>query len=318
MTDADVIDRIRALVIPPAWQDVWICPYPMGHIQATGMDAAGRKQYRYHDRWRERRDREKFDEMVEFAQALPRLRERVAEDIDGDDLTRERVLACAARMLDTGFFRIGSEDYAEENESYGLATIRKDHVTVARGVLHFVYDAKGGIERRQSLVDPDVFEIVRALKRRRGGGDELLAYKAGHRWIDLKSVDVNEYVKEASGGSFSAKNFRTWHATVIAAVALSVSGEQASASKAARKRAVKRAIDEVARYLGNTPTVARASYIDPRVFDRYDGGLTIEGVLEQFATEDDAEGPLAQREIEEAVLDLIAGDEESDAIERVA
>ena len=221
-------------------------------------------------------------------------------------------------MLDTGFFRIGSEGYAEENESYGLATIRKDHVTLEKGVAHFVYDAKGGLEREQSLLDPEVLDVLRALKRRRGGGDELLAFKVGARWVDLKSADVNEYVKDASGGDFSAKDFRTWHATVIAAVGLGVSGEQASASKAARKRAVKRAIEDVARYLGNTPTVARASYIDPRVFDRYDGGLTIGGVLTELAKEDESEGPLAQREIEEAVLDLIAGDEDSDAVERVA
>ncbi len=267
--DPELIARIRALAIPPAWEDVWICPYPMGHIQATGIDAAGRKQYRYHDRWRERQDRQKFQEMVDFARVLPRLRDRVAKDLSRDDLSRERVLACAIRMLDTGFFRIGGEDYAEENESYGLATIRKDHVTLRDGVVHFVYDAKGGVEREQSLPDPDVFEVVRALKRRRGGGEELLAYKSGARWVDLKSTDVNDYVKEASGGDFSAKDFRTWHATVLAAVGLSVSSQQARASKAARKRAVKRAIEEVARYLGNTPTVARASYIDPRVFDRY-------------------------------------------------
>ena len=142
--DPELIERIRALAIPPAWSDVWICPNPMGHIQATGMDAAGRKQYRYHDRWRERQDRRKFQEMVDFARALPRLRARVAKDLSRDDLSRERVLACATRMLDTGFFRIGGEDYAEENESYGLATIRKDHVTVRDEIVHFVYEAKGG------------------------------------------------------------------------------------------------------------------------------------------------------------------------------
>ena len=315
--DAEVIQRIRELAIPPAWEDVWICPYPFGHIQATGQDAAGRKQYRYHDLWREREDRKKFDEMVEFAGALPRLRRRVAKDLKREGLPRERVFGCAVRMLDVGFFRIGSEDYAEENESYGLATIRKDHVTIVDDGLRFDYAAKGGKQRVQRLFDPNVVEIVTALKRRRGGGDELLAYKAGRRWADVKSTDVNEYLKKAAGGDYSAKDFRTWHATVLAAVGLAVSGEVATMSRAARKRAVKRAIEDVAYHLGNTPTVARASYIDPRVFDRFDGGLTIGGVIESVGDQT-SEGPLAHRPIEEAVLDLIAKDLDSEGLERVS
>jgi DNA topoisomerase-1 len=314
--DPEVTQRIRELAIPPAWKDVWICPYPMGHIQATGTDAAGRKQYRYHDRWREREDRRKFDEMVDFAGALPRLRRRVAKDLRREGLPRERVLGCAVRMLDVGFFRIGSEGYAEDNESYGLATIRKDHVTIYDGSLRFDYAAKGGKQRVQRIFDPDVVHVVSALKRRRGGGEELLAYKVGRRWTDLKSTDVNEYVKRAAGADYSAKDFRTWHATVLAAVGLAVSAEVASESKAARKRAVKRAIEDVAYHLGNTPTVARASYIDPRVFDRFDSGLTIGGVIDKVG--DESEGPLAQRPIEEAVLDLIAKDVDSGALERVA
>ena len=311
-----MVDRIRELAIPPAWEDVWICPYPMGHIQATGTDAAGRKQYRYHDRWRERRDREKFDEMIEFARALPRLRRRAAKDLKRSDLSREKVLACATRLLDRGFFRIGSEGYAEENETYGLATIRKDHVTIRDEVVVFDYEAKGNQRRVQQIADPQVLEVVKELKRRRGGGEELLAYKEGRRWVDVKSPDINEYVKEAAKGDFSAKDFRTWNATVLAAVALAVSGEVASGSKAARKRAVKRSVEEVARYLGNTPTVARASYIDPRVFDRFDGGLTIGGALPDLFDAD--AWPGAQGDVEEAVLDLIAGDKSSDALERVA
>jgi DNA topoisomerase IB len=303
--DEEIVSRIRELAIPPAWEDVWICPYPMGHIQATGMDAAGRKQYRYHDRWRERRDREKFDEMIEFARALPRLRRRVAKDLKRDGLPREKVLGCAARLLDRGFFRIGSEGYAEENETYGLATIRKDHVTIRDDLVVFDYEAKGNQRQVQQIADPQALDVLTALKRRRGGGEELLAYKDGRRWVDVKSADINEYVKAAAKGDFSAKDFRTWNATVLAARALAVSGEMASESKAARKRAVKRSVEEVAHYLGNTPTVARASYIDPRVFDRFDGGLTIDPALPA----DDSE---------EAVLDLIAGDESSDALERVA
>ena len=316
--DPEVIERIRALVIPPAWEEVWICPYPMGHIQATGVDAAGRKQYRYHDRWRERRDREKFESMCDFGRALPALRERAARDLAQEGMPRERALGCALRLLDKGFFRIGSEGYAEDNETYGLATMRKSHVTVGRdGVIIFDYEAKGGKRRRQRVVDPDVHEVVSTLKRRRGGGPELLAYRIGGRWVDVKSADINAYVKGATGGDFTAKDFRTWNATVMAAVALAVSGPAAGASKTARKRAIRRAVDEVARYLGNTPAVCRASYIDPRVFDRYDGGLTIGGVLPALVT-DEAEWPLTQRSLEEAVLDLIAGREASDSIEQVA
>jgi len=314
IAEEEVLARIRELAIPPAWRDVWICPYPMGHLQATGMDAAGRKQYLYHPRWRERRDQQKFDEMIDFARSLPRMRVRVEADLAGSELTRERVLACATRLLDVGFFRVGGEDYAAENESYGLATMKKSHVTVAEGAISFDYRAKSGQRRVQSLVDDDIHDIVRALKRRRGGGDELLAYKDGARWRDVKSADINEYVKEATGGDFSAKDFRTWNATVLAAVGLAVSGGAAS-TKTSRKRAVNRAIKEVARYLGNTPAVCRASYIDPRVFDRYAAGYTIGGALPDIG--DGNENAMIQGSVEEAVLDLIAEDISSPAIEEV-
>jgi DNA topoisomerase IB len=317
--DPDVLARIDQLAIPPAWQDVWICPYPMGHIQATGIDARGRKQYRYHDRWRQRRDQQKFDEMIEFARALPAMRRRVGEDLAHEGMTRERVLAGAVRLLDRGFFRVGGEDYAVENESYGLATIHKRHVKVVKGgALLFDYPAKSGQRRIQSIVDPEVYEIVAALKRRRGGSPELLAYRDGRRWRDLKSADINGYVKEVTGGDFSAKDFRTWNATVLAAQALAVSGEVAGASKAARKRAVNRAIKEVAGYLGNTPAVCRASYIDPRVFDRFEGGLTIGGVIQLEEVGDEGDMGAVHGAIEEAVIDLIAADEESPALEKVA
>src|SRR3954449_10849648 len=261
-----VLERIRELAIPPAWKDVWVCPWPMGHIQATGTDAAGRKQYRYHDRWRERRDREKFEEMIDFARSLPKMRRRVRKDLARQGMPRERTLACAARLLDRGFFRIGSESYAEENDTYGIATMRKRHVSVDGVVVTFDYEAKGGKRRVQTFGDPQVAAVVRALKRRRGGGHELLAYKRGSRWVDVKSADINEYVKEITGGDFSAKDFRTWGATVLAAVALAVSGRSQD-TKTARRRAVTRAVKEVAGHLGNTPAVARASYIDPRVID---------------------------------------------------
>jgi len=310
--------RIRALGIPPAWKDVWICPYPNGHLQATGIDAAGRKQYRYHDDWRTRRDSEKFDDMTRFARALPQLRAQVEADLQASDkLTRERVLACAVRLLDRGFFRIGSEDYAEENDTHGIATMRRRHATVSGDMVTFDYESKWGKRRVRSIGDPEVAGIVRTLKDRRGGGEDLLAYKRSGRWVDVPSQDINEYVKAAGGGEFSAKDFRTWSATVLAAVALAVSGEAASGSKTDRQRAKARAVKEVARYLGNTPAVTRASYIDPRVFDRFDGGLTIGGVLPELAGDVSAWRDL-QRTVEEAVLDLIAGERGSPALEKVA
>src|SRR3712207_6623887 len=279
--DPDVLRRISDLVLPPAWRDVWICPWPNGHLQAVGTDAAGRKQYRYHDAWRTRRDTEKFDEMLEFARALPRLREMAAAELASEGLTRARVLACAVRLLDRGFFRIGVEvGKSGELETFGLTTLRKEHVTVGGGgLVTFEYDAKGGKHRVQSGVDPAACEGVSALKRRRGGGEELLAFRddAG-RWVDVTARDVNDWIKEHSCGAFSAKDFRTWNATVLAAVALATSAP-AAASKTAAKRAEARAAKEVAHYLGNTPTVARNSYIDPRVFDRYRSGWTITGVL---------------------------------------
>src|SRR3954451_1829066 len=210
--DTEVLSRITAPWIPPAWQDVWICPYPGGHIQATGVDQRGRKQYLYHRKWRERRDQEKFDEMLRFARALPQMRERVERDLCREEIDYECVLATAVRLLDRGFFRIGSEDYAVENDSYGLATMRKEHVALRNGFIVFDYPAKHSKRRMQSLVDPEVAVVVEALKRRRGGGPELLAYKRAGRWVDVKSPDINAYIKDITGEDFSAKAFRTWGA----------------------------------------------------------------------------------------------------------
>ncbi len=315
VTDPEDLARIRELGIPPAWRDVWICSNPRGHLQATGTDAAGRKQYRYHDAWRTRRDAEKFADMERFARALPELREHVEEDLRDDGFTRARVLACSVRLLDRGFFRIGSEEYTE---SFGLATMRKEHVELGRdGEMVFDYPAKSGIQRVQAVVDPQVAEIVAALKRRRSGGDELLAYKEGRRWRDVRSEDINAYLKDATGDDFSAKDFRTWNATVLAAVALSVSG-QVAGTQSGRKRAITRAVKEVAHYLGNTPAVCRASYIDPRVFDAYRAGLVIGRPLREAADTGPGELPIHQRALEEAVLDLIDERDRSAALERVA
>jgi len=303
VTDPEVLARIRALAIPPAWKDVWICPIPTGHLQAVGTDAAGRRQYLYHEAWRTRRDQAKFDHMLEFAHALPGLRERAAEHLAADGLDRERVLACATRLLDRGFFRMGTEDYAEQHQTYGLATIQKRHVRLDGELITFDYVAKSGQRRLHSVLDPPVREVVAQLKRRRGGPD-LLAYKRGRAWVDIRSDDINDYIKEQTGGDFTAKDFRTWTATVLAAVAMASSFPQGR-SRTARARAITRAVKEVALYLGNTPAVCRASYIDPRVFDRYRSGLTIAGVLDQLGQAGEAGEPAHQGPIEEAVLDLI-------------
>ena len=309
LDDAEILGRINELVIPPAWKDVWICPYPGGHIQAVGIDARGRKQYLYHPKWRQRRDQEKFDAMLRFAKHLPAMRAAVDEHLAGDPLSREQVLACAVRLLDKGFFRIGSEDYAVENETYGLATMHKKHVTlVDDATLVFDYPAKHGKRQIRSVVDGDVAAIVKRLKARRGGSPELLAYKRGRRWVDVKSPDINVYLKDVTGLDVSAKDFRTWNATVLAAVALGTSG--LAETKTARKRAIVRAIKEVAYYLGNTPAVARASYIDPRIFDRFNDGLVVDATV--AAAEDDE--PAIQGAVEQAVLDLIADDDGADGV----
>src|ERR1700750_2473130 len=206
--------------------------------------------------------------MIDFARSLPEMRRRGAEHLASDGMTRERVRAGAVRLLDRGFFRVGGEDYAVENETYGLATMHKSHVRVAGELMLFDSTAKRVKRRVQNVGDDDVADIIARRKRRRGGDDELLAYKDGRRWRDVKSADINEYVKQVTGGNFSAKDFRTWNATLLCAVALAVSGEAAQRSAAARKRAVTRSVKEVAHYLGNTPAVCRASYIDPRVIDR--------------------------------------------------
>jgi DNA topoisomerase IB len=302
ITDAEVIARITALVIPPAWRDVWISPDPFGHIQATGVDQKGRKQYLYHPRWRERRDQEKFDDMVAFAHALPALRSVVDHDLALGDLSREQVLACAARLLDRGFFRIGSEQYKVTNETYGLATMLKRHVTLDGDVIRFDYVAKEQKRRVQAIIDPEVAIVVGTLKRRRGGGGELLAYKRGGRWCDVRSPDINAYLKAATGLDISAKDFRTWGATVLAAVGLAVT-EPEQLSRAARKRAIVRAVKEVAFYLGNTPMVARTSYIDPRVLDRYRDGQTIRPALDLVGA--DPAATAIQGPVEEAVLELL-------------
>jgi DNA topoisomerase I len=315
ITDTELIARVKALGIPPAWRDVWICPDANGHLQAVGTDAAGRKQYIYHEIWRARRDQAKFDHMMDFAAALPAMRAVTLEHIQLPGQPLAKTLGLAVRLLDRGFFRIGSEGYAEQNQSYGLATIRKKHVTIRGDEVIFDYRAKSGKRRVWSTVDPIVLEVISSLKQRRSGGPDLLAYKHGRFWRDIKSSDINEYVREISGGDFTAKDFRTWGATVLAAVALAASG-YASTSSTARKRAIARSVKEVAHYLGNTPAVCRASYIDPRVFDRYLSGWTIS--LESIGEGMEFGDLSTQGPIEEAVVDLIEDRRTSSALEKIA
>lgn len=314
LTDLDALERVRDLAIPPAWREVWICPDPLGHLQATGIDAAGRKQYLYHPRWREHRDRQKFRRMEHFAQLLPRLRRRIARDLGGTELSRDRVLACAVRLLDVGMFRIGSEQYADDDSGLGLATVEKRHVTLSAAGATFDYPGKGGIRRSQLIVDRRSLEVVRALKRRRSGGAQLLAYRNRRAWSDIRSEDINGYLKRELGEEFSAKDFRTWNATVMAAVSLATDGRGAE-SKTARNRAINRSVRAVAELLGNTPAVARRSYVDPRVFDRYVSGWTVAPTLERLRHRDPADDRNRAR-IEHAVLDLIADNSDSDTIAR--
>jgi DNA topoisomerase-1 len=312
--DPEVLERIAALAIPPAWREVWVCMDPRGHLQATGLDAAGRKQYLYHELWRSHRDRQKFDSMLGFGHALPRLRHRVQRDIKpaaeprqgkllSAELTAPVVLACAVRLLDLGFFRIGSEDYTERNESYGLTTMLRKHVTIADGEIVFDFPAKSGQRRVQALADKQVMEVLAALKRRRSG-TQLLAYHDSHqRWVEVNAEQVNDYIKQHAGGEFTAKDFRTWNATVLAALALAA--QEPAASRAQRERDVRSAIEAVAGYLGNTPAVCRASYVDPRVIDRYHAGVTIAETLDNPRA-NDLSKPSTRKRVESAVLDLLA------------
>ncbi len=300
---AEDVARCKSLVIPPAWTAVWICPAANGHIQAVGTDDAGRRQYLYHPTWREQRDKAKHERVLEVAMRLPKARRTVREHLMLPGMPKERALGTAFRLLDLGFFRVGGEHYAEENGSYGLATIAKRDVAVKGDEVVFEYVAKSHQERVVAVADKAVRDAIRDLRRRRGGGDELLAYRTGSRWRDVTSDDINRYVKDVVGGEVSAKDFRTWHGTVLAAVALA-GAEDVSASPTRRKRAERAAMVEVSEYLGNTPAVARASYVDPRLVDLYESGRTIASTIRRLGG--GRRSPDETREvIERAVLRLL-------------
>jgi DNA topoisomerase-1 len=266
-------DRLESIGIPPAWKDVWIAPFENGHIQATGLDAVGRRQYIYHPEWRERKDRVKFDRALQLAESLPAARRLVTLDLRSDGVGRERVLAAAFRMLDSGSLRVGSERYTNENGSRGLATLLCAHVHVRKDCLELKFPAKSGKDWQSEIHDADLAALVRTLKRR-GGNARLLAYKNGRSWHPVTSAEINGYVKERTGLDFTAKDFRTLRGTVAAALSLARSGPQEKV--AARKRAISMAMEEAAAVLGNTPSIARKSYVDPRLLDHFAAGETID------------------------------------------
>lgn len=271
---AEDVERIRSLAIPPAWKDVWICPLANGHIQAVGTDDAGRRQYLYHPDWRVKRDKQKFDRVLTAAAHLPQARRQVARDLAAAGMPRERAAAVAVRLLDVGYFRIGSDAYADANGSFGLTTLERQHVRRGREGLRFCFVGKSGVEHTITVNDEDVIAALDRMRSRRCRSRRLLAYTVDRRWVDLDAAAVNAYLAEVLGGDLTAKDFRTWHGTVLAAAALAAS-EEPGDTKASRKRAVKAAVEEVATYLGNTPAIARGSYIDPRVIDLYEAGTTI-------------------------------------------
>jgi DNA topoisomerase-1 len=297
LAGAETRDRIRALVIPPAWADVWISPDPLGHIQATGVDAAGRKQYLYHPVWRSTQDRAKFEHAVEVAERLPAVRDRLNHDLThGRGLTRARVLAAIVLLLDMGMFRVGDDRYAARNEdpSFGLSTLRPEHVRTRGGCVVLEFPGKSGVEHANTVTDGEVCAVLKDLKRRRRGEQRLFACwdRSTKRWHEMHADAINEYLREISGEQMTAKDFRTWQGTVRAAEELAAAGPQPSAAK--RKKAVAHAMKEVADLLGNTPAVARSAYVDPRVIERYDEGRvaavadadTPEEAVLQFLTED--------------------------------
>ncbi|WP_236863475.1 DNA topoisomerase IB [Brevibacterium daeguense] len=274
VTDPEEIDRCKKLAIPPAWEDVWICPYPNGHIQATGIDDAGRKQYIYHERWKERQAEKKFDHILDVGDALPAARPKATRLLHSEGIGVEKACAVAFRLLDITGIRVGNEEYAEANGSYGLTTMLVKHVSVDGPLIHLEFPAKSGQHASIEARDKDLAEAIAPMLDRRRK-DNAIAYREGGGWCALTSAQVNEFLKDVSGIDMTAKDFRTWHATVMAAIALAQRHEPGASGKS-RKRAIKAAMQEVADHLQNTPTIARNSYVDPRVIDRFNKGEVIE------------------------------------------
>ena len=338
--DPEVIARIQALVIPPAWEDVWICARPNGHLQAVGVDSKGRRQYRYHDQWRLNRDRAKFERMLEFGASLPALRAESLGLLLAGGYNRDTVLAAAVRLLDLGCFRIGSDRSAEDNESFGLTTLERRHVRVRPPAVSFDYPGKAGVQQSTEVVDVLASEYVAALRRQRGS-DRLLVYRDRPRgpWRPLRPEDVNGFIGEVAGGPFTAKDFRTWRASVLAAGELAriastgadrrprrgapAGGKGQPVSEASQRRAVAEVMRRTSAFLGNTPTVCRASYVDPTVIDRYASGHTVAemgpAVRDLVANRDIAlTTTVPQAILEAAVLPWLRRHQQSDRAERSA
>lgn len=273
VAESELRSRFESLAIPPAWTDVWICPFDNGHIQATGIDAAGRRQYLYHPGWREKMDKIKYDRALALAESLPAARRKVTMDLRQEGLGRDRVLAAGFRMLDTASLRVGSERYALEHGSHGLTTLLCAHASTSGDLVRLSFPGKSGQEWDSEIRDHDLVAVVRALKRR-GGRARLLAWSEDGRWHPVSAEELNTYVREQTGGEFTAKDFRTLHGTVAAALSLARTGPQSSQTK--RKQAEARAYRDASIVLGNTPAIARSSYVDPRVLDEYRHGRTID------------------------------------------
>lgn len=288
--DDETRERIEALVIPPAWKDVWICPRPNGHIQAVGTDEAGRRQYLYHPVWREFRDRAKHQRVQLLVPLLPEMRRRVRHDLRHAELPRERVIAVALRMLDLGLFRTGGDQYEEEHGTHGVTTLYRKHVTVDGDEVHFRFPAKSGVQRDATVKDPALAQAITALKESRAPGKRLLQYRDGKKWREITGADVNAEFKVLTGSDFTVKDLRTWAATVTAAAALAelslddggrTTEGPVKRSRGARKaktavaKAEREVVKMVSAQLGNTPAVARRSYVDPTVFEKHSAGTTL-------------------------------------------
>lgn len=293
--------RVVDLVIPPAWREVWVTPYENGHLQAVGTDDAGRRQYLYHPDWTASRSRQKFDRMPAFGRALMRAREQVLLDLALPRMPLDRACAVAVRLLDLGYFRIGNDVYADTHGSFGLTTLERRHVRRHQDKLIFAFVGKSGVEHRIEIDDAVVVAAVDIMRRRRSATDpSLLAFKEGRSWRSILPALVNEYVRESTGMEATAKDFRTWHATVLAAASLAETDEPGQ-TKASRKRAISAAMKEVSSFLGNTPTLARTSYVDPRVVSAYEEGRTIERATSRtYDTVDERQAAL-----ERATLKLV-------------
>lgn len=301
ITDETRVLRIRRLAIPPAYTDVWICPTANGHLQATGRDARRRKQYRYHEKWREVRDETKYDRMLMFGEALEKIRERVAADLELPGLPKNKVLATIVSIMERTFIRVGNEEYARTNKSYGLTTMRNKHVEVKGTKVQFNFRGKSGVEHQIAVADRRLARIVKKVQDL--PGQELFGFVGDDGEAhDVKSQDVNDYLQEITGEHYTAKDFRTWAGTVLAAVALNALDPYET--KAAAKKNVKSAVSAVAKILGNTPAVCRKCYVHPAVLETYLSGDMIEGLKRQTERALEQNSP-DLRSVETAVMKFL-------------